>query len=125
LSTQLALRNVTRDALICPRMATADSLWSRFRGLMLRDALPADEGLWFPGTSSIHMMFMRFPIDCLFLGSAGADGERTVVGIREGLAPWTGLAWQTGADGVAELAGGVVAASRTRQGDLVRLEPAD
>ena len=43
-------------------------------GLMGRRALPAGDGLWLPSSNGIHMFFMRFPIDAVFL--ARADGRR-------------------------------------------------
>ena len=50
-----------------------ESFSQRFLGLMGRGSMDADEGLYLR-TSSIHMMFMRFPIDALFVDKADADG---------------------------------------------------
>ena len=41
---------------------------------MGRPALDPGAGLWLTGTNGIHMMFMRFPIDAVFLGRP--DGAR-------------------------------------------------
>ena len=101
----------------------ARSFWARFRGLMGRRALAPDEGLYLPGTSSIHMLFMRFPIDCVFVGPAQDDGTRRVVGVRRSLPPWRGLAWVRAAEGVVELAAGTLDTRTVGQGDMVRLEP--
>jgi uncharacterized membrane protein (UPF0127 family) len=117
------LRNLTRDTVVASRLSIAVSLWGRFRGLMLRDALPAGEGLWLGGTSSIHMMFMRFPIDCAFLGRETRDGSRQVVAVRHALPVWLGLAWARGADGVVELPAGTLQESETQVGDRLRIEP--
>ncbi len=46
----------------------AGSLWAKFMGLMGRSSLEAETGLWLPDSNGIHMMFMRFPIDAVFLG---------------------------------------------------------
>ena len=115
------LRNLTRGTEVASRVATAEGIWGRFRGLMLRPDLPADEGLWLPGTSSIHMMFMRFPIDCAFLGRPAADGSREVLALRRSLPAWWGVAWAGKADGVAELAAGALERSATQVGDRLRL----
>ena len=40
---------------------------------MGRRALDADAGLWLPESNGIHMMFMRFPIDAVFVGKPGRD----------------------------------------------------
>ena len=92
---------------------------------MWRDALPSGEGLFIPGTGSIHMLFMRFPIDCLFVGRPDATGRRAVVGVRHRLPAWRGVVWYVRrADGVVELPAGTLTAASVREGDVVRLEPA-
>jgi uncharacterized membrane protein (UPF0127 family) len=107
------------------RLKTADSWFARLRGLMGQQSLEPGEGLYLPGTNGIHMLFMRFPIDCVFLGATRADGLRQVVALRERLSPWTGVVWWVrGAKGVAELPQGSISAAGLHRGDLVRLEPA-
>ncbi len=62
------------------RVRWCASHWCKFRGLMLRRDLPPDEGLLFTYTresrldTSIHMLFMRFPIAVVWM-----DAEGTVV----------------------------------------------
>jgi uncharacterized membrane protein (UPF0127 family) len=116
------LRNLTRDTVVAERVATAASLWARFRGLMGRSSLAAEEALWLPGTNGIHMFFMRFPIDCAFLGKPDADGVMTVLDIRRALPPWTGIVpFVRGAAGVVELAAGSLERTRTAVGDRLML----
>lgn len=106
------------------RLRVASSWLARARGLMGRPALGAGEGLFLPGTNSIHMLFMRFPIDCLFVGAPRADGTRVVVSTREDLVPWRGVVWWVrGARGAIEVPRGSLAAAGVRRGDVVRLEP--
>jgi uncharacterized protein len=114
-------RNETRGTSLADELEIAGSLWSRFMGLMGRSTLPAGHGLWLTG-NGIHMMFMRFPIDAVFLGRAGVDGRRHVVAIHRGLRPWTGIVpLVRGADGVLELPVGSIDASGTERGDVVRI----
>jgi uncharacterized protein len=116
------LRNLTRDTVVAERVTTASSLWARFRGLMGRPSLASEEGLWLPGTNGIHMFFMRFPIDCAFLGKPDADGAMTVLDIRRALPPWTGIVpFVRGAAGVVELAAGSLERTRTAVGDRLIL----
>ena len=79
-------------------------------GLMGRASLEPGAGLWLPGTNGIHMMFMRFPIDAVFLArpdDAAQGGAQAVVSVHRGLRAWTGLVpLVRGAYGVLELPGG-------------------
>jgi len=114
----LAIRNTTRDTTVAGRVTSAGTFWTSFRGLMGRASIDPDEGLWMPGVTSIHMFFMRFPIDCAFLGSEAPDGTRPVIAVRHRLPPWIGLVWTVrGARGVLELAPGTLERSGTQVGD--------
>ena len=119
-------RNVERSTLLAERLETAGSLWSKFKGLMGRQALPPGDGLWLPASNGIHMMFMRFPIDAVFVGrpDPSRDGARPVLSVHPALRAWTGLVpLVRGAKGVLELPIGAIAESGTAVGDLIALEP--
>ena len=88
---------------VCARCALATNPWTRFRGLMGRDSLAEDEGMLFRPAGSIHMFFMRFPIDAVF-----CDRDLRVVKVERGLAPWK-TAGARGAKVVVELAPGAAA----------------
>jgi hypothetical protein len=91
-------------------------------GLMGRRSLPTGGALWLSGTNGIHMFFMRFPIDAVFLGKASADGARHVLAAKRNVRPWTGMVpLVRGADGVLELRVGAIDESGTRAGDVVRI----
>ena len=89
----------------------AEGLWGRFMGLMGRPSLDPGAGLWLTG-NGIHMMFMRFPIDAVFLGKpdpADGAGTRPVLSVHPRLRAWTGLVpLVRGADGVLELPVGTI-----------------
>ena len=122
----LALRDDASGDLIARRVVNARSFWARFRGLMGRPALAPDGGLFLAGTSSVHMLFMRFPIDCLFVGREQDDGSRRVVAVRSDLLPWRGVVWWVrGADGVIELPAGTLERAGVEIGSRVRLAAAD
>jgi hypothetical protein len=117
------LRGVDDGRTIARRVRRADSFLARLVGLMGRSRLGADEGLYLPGTSGVHMFFMRFAIDCIFLSRPAADGTQRVVAIRRGLRPWRGVIWHVpGAAGVVELGSGALEASRVQRGDVVRFD---
>jgi uncharacterized protein len=122
----LRLLNTTRGTTVAGRVASAGTFWSSFLGLMARPSIDPDEGLWMPGVTNIHMFFMRFPIDCAFLGPESPDGEREVVAVRHRLPAWTGIVWRApGAKGVVELAPGALERSGTQVGDQVLLRRID
>lgn len=87
---------------IAAYLAHATTWWSRFRGLMLRSSLPEGAGLLIEPCGSIHMMFMRFPIDAVFY-----DADLRVTKVARRLRPWVGIATGgRGAKGVIELPAG-------------------
>jgi uncharacterized membrane protein (UPF0127 family) len=117
-------RNVTRGSVLASELEVGASLWAKFMGLMGREELAPGAGLWLPDSNGIHMMFMRFPIDAVFLGARDAsDGSRAVVAVRVALPAWRGLVpFVRRAKGVLELPVGAVAESGTVVGDRVVLE---
>lgn len=79
MSAHRTLRNAQGEVLIA-RLKWCSSYWCRLRGLMFRRSLAEDEGLIFVYAresvleTSIHMLFMAFPIAAVWL-----DGEGRVV----------------------------------------------
>ncbi|MEA2676469.1 MAG: uncharacterized protein QOJ81_610 [Chloroflexota bacterium] len=107
------------------RLDVADSWLARLRGLIGRRGLAAGEGLFLPGTNGVHMLFMRFAIDVLFVGAPRADGARKVLALKANLRPWTGLVlWVRGARGAVEVPADSLSGSGLRVGDYVTLAPA-
>jgi uncharacterized membrane protein (UPF0127 family) len=98
---------------ICARVSLALNPITRMRGLLGRDALAADEGILLRPAGSIHMLFMRFAIDAIFL-----DRDLVVIDVARGLRPWQ-VAARRGAKQVIELAEG--AADAVRPGDRLVL----
>ena len=120
-----AARNLTRSTVLAARLEIANGLWRRFMGLMGRAPLDDGGGLWLPGANGIHMMFMRFPIDAVFLGrpTVGEGGAREVLSLHRGLRAWIGLVpLVRGAHGVLELPVGTIERTGTVVGDRVLLE---
>jgi len=128
MSADLRARNVTRGTDLGERLEVADGLWDKFKGLMGRPSLEPGTGLWLAGTNGIHMMFMRFAIDAVFLGKpdpARGDG-RPVLSVHRGLRAWVGVVpFVRGANSVLELPVGTIERSETTVGDLIALEELD
>ena len=101
---RLRLRRDGDDTIVCDDLVLGESFMQRFMGLMGRASMPEGEGLYLPA-NSIHMMFMRFPIDALFVSREDADGKRSVVGVRPDLPTWRGIVMPVrGAEGVVVMA---------------------
>ncbi len=119
----MAARNLTQSTVLASSVEAASGLWGKFMGLMGRPTLPDGAALWLPDSNGIHMMFMRFPIDAVFLGRPDADGTRPVVSVHERLPAWRGLVpLVRGADGVLELPAGTIAATGTAVGDRIAID---
>ena len=122
---RLVACNASRGTSLAERIEDGSSLWAKFIGLMGRGSLPQGDGLWLPGENGIHMLFMRFPIDAVFVSPplAGKTGPRRVLALRRSLRPWLGVVWfARGAKGVLELPAGTIDASRTAVGDEIVIE---
>ena len=83
----------------------------------LCDEFPIDSALILAPCSSIHTLFMRFPIDVVFVAS---DGR--VMRVFHALAPWR-IGWTFRAFAAVELPAGTALRSGVRPGDKLRLEP--
>jgi uncharacterized protein len=118
----LAATNRTRGTVLAGSLETAGGLWGKFMGLMGRRDLQPGTGLWLPESNGIHMMFMRFPIDAVFVGRPGPSGAWPVLAIHRSLPTWRGLVpLVRGAHGVLELPAGTIDATGTAVGDEVLL----
>lgn len=107
---------------VCERCGIADRWWLRLRGLLGRPGLEPGEGLLLRPAGSIHMMFMRFPIDAVFATKPDPSGVRRVRSVHPSLKAWTGLVpLIRGADGVLELPVGTIASTGTLVGDRLEI----
>ena len=71
------------DTVLLGNVILAESLSARMCGLLGRGSLPPDTGMLIRPCRSIHMWFMRFPIDAAFL-----DRDMRVLKIARNLRPW-------------------------------------
>lgn len=93
------------------RCRVADTPRLRLVGLLGRSGLDPGEGLLLRRSGSIHMFFMRFAIDAVFL-----DRDDTVVRVAPDLRPWR-VAAARGARSVLELPAGTCAGLQVAPGD--------
>lgn len=112
----VTVRNTTRGTVVGDRIRVARSLRDRTVGLLATAHLEPGQGLWIEGAPSIHMWFMRYPIDAVFLAR---DGRVTKV--VPNLKPWRVVWWARGAKDCLELSAGAAAASDIQEGDVLEV----
>jgi uncharacterized protein len=113
----IQVRSLKNQALIADKCLVADSFFMRFIGLMGKRGLDPGHGLLLTRVNDIHMWFMRFPIDAVFLRSEG-EGRWTVTSTRARLRANKLLPVRDGrADATLELPAGTVERWGITEGD--------
>ena len=109
--------NLTRNTVIASRIEIARNPWARIKGLLGRRDFPPKDALIITHCQSIHMFFMKFPIDVIF-----CDRQNKVIGLCEKLKPFCLSPIFFKASYAIELPTGTIAASKTQVGDQIALE---
>lgn len=114
--------NQTRGTVLCARLQNAGGLAGQGRGLLGRDGLEPGTGMLFENGRFtpfmwMHMFFMRFAIDIVFLGRGN-----TVIRINRRLRPWRVSSVVFGARSALELPAGASDESSTQTGDQIAFE---
>jgi uncharacterized protein len=109
--------NKNNNCIIAENAFIADSPLKRVKGLLGRTELPKGEALIIRPCNSIHTIFMRFPIDVLFV-----DAHNTIVKIKSFLKPFrlTGIYFNTAY--VVELPAGTIEESHAAEGHTLILK---
>ncbi len=98
-------------SIVCERCLLAETALTRMKGLLGRRELASGEGILLKPASSVHMAFMRFPIDAVFL-----DKGMRVVKVASDLRPWR-ASGSRGAKSVLEIPAGEAGRRGVRVGD--------
>ncbi|MBE3102799.1 MAG: DUF192 domain-containing protein [Bacilli bacterium] len=98
------------------RIKLANSYWTRCKGLLFYKKPIVDEGLLITPCNSIHMFFMRFPIDVVFL-----DQSNGVVKVVSNLMPWKIVPPVHAAHSTLELPIGTIVTRNICEGDTLHL----
>src|SRR5437868_2964698 len=112
----MSIVNTTRNTTLADKARRAASFVDRGRGLMLSDPLPSGGGLVIEPCNSIHMFFMRYPLDILFL-----DEQGKVLFMYKGIKPWRMGRIVRGARMAVELPEGVIDRTGTQLGDKLTI----
>ena len=109
--------NSTKKTFLAKKALIAKSFFSRLIGLMGRSHLDHEEALVIPGCQAIHMFFMKFAIDAVFV-----DKKGYVVGIIKSLRPFALSPIFFKANSVIELPAGTIEKSCTEIGDQIEIQ---
>ena len=102
------------------KIKIAKSFFSRFMGLMGKESLPRETGLLIAPCQSIHMMFMRFSIDAVYI-----DKNFVIKKIVRNLKTWTGFSICINAWGVIEINAGEAERLNLKVGEKLSVEIID
>jgi len=108
--------NVTQQRTLASVLMVADSFSRSLIGLMGRPGLQAGHGLWIVPCQSVHTLWMRFPIDVVFL-----DEHRKVIHLVENLKPFRISRHLSKASSVIELPVSAIRTTGTQTGDEIRI----
>jgi uncharacterized membrane protein (UPF0127 family) len=112
-----SVRIASTGRALAERVEVADDFIQRMAGLLGRRSLPAGSGLLLSPCDSVHMLFMRFPIDVVFL-----DSENRVVKVAHSLAPWRLAFGGRGARKALELPAGTARGAGVGPGERLLFE---
>ena len=118
-ATTFARVRTADGTIVCERCEIPESSFGRARGLLGRRGLEPGGGMLIDRAGSVHMFFMRFAIDVVFLAR-----DRTVVGVRHRLTPWR-VAGARHAVASLELPAGRAAEVGIEKGDSLVFEDVD
>ena len=108
--------NTTRQQTIASVVETASNPWASMKGLLGRNSLPKGHALIITGCNSIHMMFMRFAIDVIFI-----DKHNTVVGLCQNIQPFAFSPIFLKSSCAIELPAGTIHATQTALQDKIQI----
>jgi uncharacterized protein len=100
--------------LILSRVKLARNFWQRLRGLMFYRDFPGIDGLLLYPCNFRHMLWMRFPVDLIYLSR-----EKDVLFRVDVLVPYKFGPWIKDAYYVLEMQAGVCAAKNIKIGDRI------
>jgi len=139
----MKILNTTRKTLVANNAEIADTFFFRMMGLLNRKSLKPQEALIITQCQSIHMLFMKFPIDVIFISShfttspasLPTDEDKTskrgfemasnrshqVVGLVKGIKPFCFSPLFFKANAAIELPVNVIETSQTQLGDSLHI----
>ena len=112
----MIIRNQTRGTPIADAGSLAANPIKRMTGLLGRERFNSGEALVVTPCRSIRMLFMKFPLDVIFI-----DRANTVVGLCPDIRPFQFSPFFPQARSAVEVPAGTIAASQTQMGDTIQI----
>jgi len=112
-SAAIVVVNTRNGQVVVKDLEVADTPFRRARGLLGRKDMAEGTGLWLEPCSSIHMFFMRFAIDVIYVDKGGR-----VVKLVHKLRPWR-LSMAAAGRAVIELPAGALDRLDIQAGDVL------
>jgi uncharacterized membrane protein (UPF0127 family) len=116
--SSIVVTNVTRNTALADNARRTEGFFARGRGLMFTTSLPEGAGLIIEPCNSVHMFFMRYPLDVIFIDKSGQ-----VLFMYADIKPWRVGRVVRGARTAIELPAGSINRSQTAVGDILTLRP--
>lgn len=117
-SRENILRRKNDYVIICPELKIANTFLSRLKGLMFKKIFEKGSGLLITKCNSIHMFFMKFPLDIVFL-----DKNLIVVEMVENIKPWKISKIYRNVSSTLELPSGTIKDKHIKIGDQFEICP--
>jgi uncharacterized membrane protein (UPF0127 family) len=108
----LCVFNRNRESFLGLRVAPADTLLTRLRGLLGRIGWKPDDGIWLVPSQGIHTIGMLFALDLIYL-----DAANRVIHLVEHLGPFRISPVRIGCASILELKSRAIYSSNTQVGD--------
>lgn len=115
--SSFSARELASGAVVAQQLRPAHTHWTRFRGLLGTRSLDEGHGLWIKPCTQVHMFFMKYAIDLVFL-----DDNHRVVRLIESLAPGEISPKVKEAESVLELPVGTIARAGLAEGTALAID---
>ena len=113
----MIVTNLTKNIVLSAQAELADTFFSRMQGLLGRRSFSEGQAMVITHCNSIHMFFMKFPIDAIFLDPSGR-----VVGVVKNIQPFSMSPVFWTSERVVELPSGTLARTATSVGDIIEIK---
>lgn len=108
------------NILLSNEIDIADNFFTRFMGLMFKKELQKNNGLIISPCNSIHMFFMNFPLDILFV-----DKNNIICDYLEDIKPWKVSKIYFNAEYTIELPSGTIKEKNIKKNQKISIKTLD